>query len=137
MQWPRMSVCGLSTAADHAPGHLRRLHPQLGVDARDDDVEPGEQRLVLVEGTVLEDVDLDAGQHAKRRHFLVQLRDHLQLAEEPLGVEAVRDREPRAVVGEDQVLVPEGGGGLGHLRGWGCRRPTSPSGCGSRPAAPP
>ena len=46
---------------------------------------------------------------------VVQRLDHLELAHQPFGVEAVGDGEARAVVGERQVLVAELGGGLGHL----------------------
>ena len=70
---------GVLHGRDHAPGHLRRLHAQLRVDAGDDDVEPGQKRLVLVERPVLEDVDLYPRQYPKRRHLLVQLLHHLQL----------------------------------------------------------
>ena len=46
----------------HAVGHRPGGHPQVGVDARDDDIELAEQFAVLVERAVLEDVDFDAGQ---------------------------------------------------------------------------
>jgi hypothetical protein len=38
------------------------------------------------------------------------------LTRQALSVEAVSDGETRAVVGEDEVAVTEGTGGLGHLR---------------------
>ncbi len=84
--------------------------------ARHHDVEAGQQLRVLVERTVFEDVDLDAGEDAERGEVRVQRLDHLELAFEPLGVETVGDGETGAVVGEGQVLVTERGRRLGHLR---------------------
>ena len=85
------------------------------MDARDDHVEPGKQFHVLVERPVLQDVDLDAGQDAKRRQFPVQRCDHFQLAAEPIGIEPTRDREAGTVIGEGEIVVPEADGCLGHL----------------------
>ena len=106
---------GALDGGDHAPGHRRRVHLELGVHAGHHDVEPAQQVGILVEGTVLQDVDLDAGEDPKRRQLGVQRLDHFELTHQALGVEAVGDGEPRAVVGERQVLVTELGGGLGHL----------------------
>ena len=85
------------------------------MDAADHDVEPGEEVGLLVERAVLVDVDLDAGQDAKRRQLPVERRDLRQLCLEPLDGEAVGHRQPRRVVGDDDVLVAERDGGLGHL----------------------
>ena len=63
----------------HPLGHRLALHPQLGVDAGDDDVESAEHVVVVVERAVLEDVDLDAGEDAERRQLLVELGDVGQL----------------------------------------------------------
>src|SRR5438309_1558146 len=57
---------------DHSPRHLPLLHAQLRVDRCDDDVEPLEDVVVLVEGAALEDVHLDPGQDAERRQVVVQ-----------------------------------------------------------------
>ena len=51
---------GAGDGQHHAAGHLLLGHPQLRVHAGDDDVEPLEQVVVLVERAVLEDVDLHA-----------------------------------------------------------------------------
>ena len=91
-------------------------HAQLRVHAGDDDVEPLEQVEVLVEGAVLEDVDLHAGEDAERGQLLVHLVDLVELLEQSLAVEAVGDREAGGVVGDDEVLVPERHRGAGHLR---------------------
>ena len=99
----------------HAPGHLRALHPQLRVDARDDDVEPAEHVVGHVEAAVLEDVDLHAGEDAERaRRFSLSSRDLVELLAQPLGGQAVGDREPRRVIGQDHVLVAEILRGAGH-----------------------
>ena len=45
----------------------------------DDDVELGEQVVVLVEGPVVEDVDLDAGEDAEGRELLVEAGDDVEL----------------------------------------------------------
>ena len=82
--------------------------------ARDDDVDAAEQLFRSVERAVFEDVDLDAGEDAERRHLLVQLRDDVELLAQPVGRQAVRDRQPGRVVGEREVLVPERARLLGH-----------------------
>ena len=114
MQWPRMSVWGFSIADS-----MRRVMagpPWTAWSARwPRPGRAGEQLFVLVQGTVLEDVDLDAGQDPKRRELFVQRRDHLQLGTQAVGVQSVGDGEPGTVVGEGQVIVAERGGGLGHL----------------------
>jgi hypothetical protein len=47
---------------NHAPCHRVQRRPQLRVHARNDDAEACEQVVVLVKPSVLEDVDLDAGE---------------------------------------------------------------------------
>ena len=106
---------GVLHRRQHAPRHLRGFHPQLGVNAGDDDVERGEQFLVLIEGPVLQDVDFYASQDAKRGQFLVELCDHFQLGPESFCRQTTRDSEARTVVSEGEVVVPEGNGRLGHL----------------------
>ena len=71
------------------------------------DVQPVEHLGRLVEGAVLEDVDLDAAQDAERRELLVQPVNQLDLLAQAVGAQAVRDREPGRVVGHRQVLVAE------------------------------
>ena len=44
-----------------------------------------EQLLVLVERAVFEDVDLHAGENAKRREVGVELVDHFELLAEAIG----------------------------------------------------
>src|SRR3546814_7369562 len=75
----------------HPAGHLVAWHAQLGVHARHDHVETLEHVLVLVERAVLEDVDLDAGEDPERSQLLVQALDLVELLEQPLPVEPVRD----------------------------------------------
>jgi hypothetical protein len=100
---------------DHAPGHLRRLHAQLGVHAGDHHVEPVQELLLLVEAPVEEDVDLDAAEDPEGRQLLVQAGDDLELRPQTLWGEAVGHGEPGAVVGEHHVLVPQVPGRPGHL----------------------
>ncbi len=92
-------MCGLATARHHAARHLVAVHAQLGVHAGDDDVEAGQQLGLLVEAAVLEDVDLDAGEDAERRHLLVDLVDDVELLAQAIGAEPVGDGEPGRVVG--------------------------------------
>ena len=108
-------MCGLSMAATIRRVMCAGVHLELRVHAGHHDVEPGQQRRVLVERTVLEDVDLDAGEDAERGQLRVQRLDHLELAAQSFGVEAVGHGEAGAVVGEGQVLVAERRGRLGHL----------------------
>ena len=101
---------------EHPCGHLRLRHPQLGVDAGDDDVEPVEEVGLLVEGAVVEDVHLDAGEYAEPAvEGLVQGGDLVELGAQPVGGEPVGDGEPRRVVGDDEVVVAEVDRGLDHL----------------------
>ena len=100
---------------DHPRGHVLGRHPQLGVDAADHDVEPGQQVVVLVERAVEVDVALDAGQDAERRELLVEPGHDVELVLEPLAGQAVGDGEPRRVVGEHDVLVAQRLGRPGHL----------------------
>ena len=58
-----------------------------------DDVERGEQLLVLVEGAVEEDVDLDPGQDPEGGQLGVQGAHHVELLAEPLRREALGDVE--------------------------------------------
>jgi hypothetical protein len=86
----------IADRTEHSLRHLRRRHLQLAVHARDDDVEAFEQLRHLVEGAVVEDVHLDAGQHAEvvgRR--IVERLDDLELVAQPLRRQAVRDAEVR------------------------------------------
>ena len=115
VQCPRMSQCGLSTAFTMRLVIWGAVHAQLRVDARNDDVELGEECLVLVEGAVFQDVDLDAGQQAERSHLPVHLLHELQLLAEPLGGQAPGDGQARAVVREDEVVVAHLGRGRCHL----------------------
>ena len=108
-------MCGLSMAFTMRRVICAGIHLELRMHAGDDDVEAGEQGGVLIEASVLEDVHLDAGEDAERRHGGVDRLHHLELADQTLGIEAVGDGEARAVVGERPVVVPEGGGGLSHL----------------------
>ena len=64
----------------HPLGHRLGGHPQLGVHAGHDHVEPGEQVLPLVQRAVLQDVDLDPGQDPERRQLGVQLADQRRAA---------------------------------------------------------
>ena len=105
---------GVLDRPHHPPGHLARLHPQLGVDAGDYNVEAVQQFLVLVQGAVLENVDFDPAQHPERSQLGIQLVYQFELAAEPLCVEAVGDRQTGAVVGDCQVGVPERSGSLRH-----------------------
>ena len=68
---------------DHASRHRPRVHAQFGMHGRDDDVELAQQRVVLVEGAVFEDVDLDAGEE---RESVPRLGTHQRdLLAQPFG----------------------------------------------------
>ena len=106
---------------------------ELGVDRGDHDVEPLEQVVVLVEGAVDEDVDLDAGEDPERCQLLVERGDLVELGEQPIAVEAVGDGEARRVVGHHQVLVAQGHGGRGPWSRWRRRRRSRWSGLWQSP----
>ena len=63
------------------------------MDAGDDDVEPAEQLVGLVEAAVDVDVALDAGEDPERRQLLVEPGDDVELPLQPLG------RQPEAMGG--------------------------------------
>ncbi len=98
---------GIGDRRDHAIGHRLLRHAQLRVHARNHHVELGEQRFVLVEGAVGQDVDLDPGEDPERRQLLVEPGDELQLRFQSLGVEPVRDGERRRMIGEREITVAE------------------------------
>ena len=105
---------GMRHGPDHAPGHGVGVHAQLGVHTGDHHVEPAEQLLVAIEGAVLEDVDFDAGEDAKRSQLGVQGLDHLELGPQPVGGKTVGDGQPGRVIGQGPVAVAEVAGGPGH-----------------------
>ncbi len=83
------------TAGDrrHEPAcHRRRLHPQLRVRRRHDDVERLEQLRLVVELAAVEDVDLDSAQQGEA--VVGVCRDLLQLRPQPLRREPVRHPQP-------------------------------------------
>jgi hypothetical protein len=79
---------------EHAVGHRLAGSAQLGVHAGDDDVEPAEQLLGLVEGAVGVDVALDAGEDPERGELLVERGDLVELALQPGRAQPVGHREP-------------------------------------------
>jgi hypothetical protein len=99
---------------DHAPRHGLRLHPQFRVHTADHHVDAREQFLRTVHGSVFEDVALDSGKDAERFHLLVQLGDDVELFSQPVGGQAVRDRQPRRVIGQREVFVAERARFFGH-----------------------
>ena len=80
-----------------------------------DQVELGKQCWVLVQRAVLEDVDLDAGQDAKRRELLVELTDALKLPTQPISRQAVGHGQARGVIRQDDPFVAEVACGERHL----------------------
>ncbi len=109
-----MSTCGEATARTIRSVIGLPFHPQLGVDAGDDDVELRQDLVVVVERAVLEDVDLDAGEDAERRHLLVEDGDVGELLLQPLPAQPVGDRQPGRVIGEHHVFVAETSRGARH-----------------------
>src|SRR5665213_859585 len=99
----------------HSPGHLSRVHAQLGVDARNDEVETGKQLLVLIERAVFQDVDLDSGQDPERRKLGVQLSNNVELLDKTVLAQSMGDGEAWTVVGERPVLVAKLSCSFGHL----------------------
>ena len=51
----------------------------------------------------------------KRRELLLEALEHVELLQQPVAGEAVRDGEARRVIGEHHVLVAELDRGVGHL----------------------
>ncbi len=92
---------------DHSPRHRRRIHRQLGVHAGHHHVEALEEFGFLIKRTVLENVDLDAGQDPHRRDRVAQFVDDVELLAQALGRQAVGDFEARRVVRQRAVLVPQ------------------------------
>jgi hypothetical protein len=101
---------------DHPLRHRRGWHPQLGVHAGDHDVELPEQLVGLVEGAVIEDVDLDTGQDPEWREAGVQLADQLQLGAQPVGGQPACHGEPGRMVGQREPFVAEVPGGQRHVQ---------------------
>ena len=115
------------------------------VQGGDDQVEPGEELVVVVEPAVGADLELAAVEQPESlrgglrrcragrllgRVAAVQRRDDARLAGHALGRQAAGDGEGLGVIGEDLVGVTPASRGLGHhLDRLGCRR-TSRSGSG-------
>ncbi|ATZ23192.1 hypothetical protein SLAV_06435 [Streptomyces lavendulae subsp. lavendulae] len=107
----RVAHCG-----QQAGGHRFGFRAELGMYGCHDDVEPAERILVLVERAGIENVALDAGEQPKiRAHAGVHGGHGLQLAFEPLGAQAVGDRQPRRVIGQNGPPVAQGAGRTGHV----------------------
>ena len=79
MQWPRMSVWGLSIARSMRLVIWRCSIRSLEWTLATTTSRRRQKVLFLVEGAVLQDVDLDAGQDPERSQLLVQLGHHLEL----------------------------------------------------------
>ncbi len=76
---------GIGDGPHHPLGHLLAGHAQLAVHTGNDQVEGAEHVVAVVEGAVLEDVDLDPGEDAKRGQPLVEPGDLVHLLGQPLG----------------------------------------------------
>src|SRR5215211_3420141 len=98
----------------YAVGHLLLADPERGVHGGHDEVQLGENIVLVVEGAVLEDVDLRSAEELDLIVTLVGLPHGLHLLLQALGREAVRHPEATGVVAEDEVLVAELDGRLGH-----------------------
>jgi hypothetical protein len=79
----------------HPLGHRRGVRAQVGVHAGDDDVQPPEQLVGLVEAAVDVDVALDAGEDPEGGELLVERGDDVELSLQPLGGQPVGDGQPR------------------------------------------
>ncbi len=77
-------MCGLAIAATIRGVISADRRAELAVHARHDEVETGEQLVLLVERSVLEDVHLDAGEDPERRELGVDLGDEVQLGAQPV-----------------------------------------------------
>jgi hypothetical protein len=75
------------------------------VHGSNDEVQPGEDIVVVVEGAVPEDVDLGAAEEVDLIVAVVSLPHGLHLPLQALGRKAVRHPEALRVVAEDEVLV--------------------------------
>src|SRR5919112_4594567 len=91
--------------------------------ARDDDVECRKHVVSLVESSILVDVNLDAAENTKwwcssicfGGKLTVDALDFVQLPDEALSRESVRDGEVGRVIGHDDVLVPQRTRRMRHL----------------------
>ena len=116
VQWPRMSVCGLSMAASMRAGHLaarpcaassarwprrRRARPSR---SRSRSSEPSSRMSTSMPVRMRNGASCSFSSASTS-----------SCATQALLVEAVRHREAGAVVGEHEVLAAEGAGRLGHL----------------------
>ena len=79
--------------AEHPAGHGALVRAKLRMHAGDHDIQPVQHLRGLVQGAVLEDVDLDAPQQAEAAAVGVDPRDDAELLRQPLGTEPVGDLE--------------------------------------------
>ncbi|GAA4257128.1 hypothetical protein GCM10022255_072750 [Dactylosporangium darangshiense] len=103
----------------HPPRHDIGLVLEVAVHRPDHHVEPLQQLVGLIERPVREDVDLDPGEdpklHPQPFEPRVDLRNDVELLGQPLRRQPTRNGEPRRVIREHEVLVPDLRRGQGHL----------------------
>ncbi len=74
---------------DHPIRHRRLVHVEAGVHRCDDDVQPCQNLILQVEGTVREDVHFDAAEDVERREPRAELLDRECLGRQSLGIETL------------------------------------------------
>ena len=75
--------------------------------ARHDHVQLSQQSILLIKTTVLEDVDFDALQAAKRRHGLIEIGDDGHLLAQPISTQPTCHLQPRRMISNGAVFMTE------------------------------
>ena len=73
---------GVVHRREHPRGHLRLGHVETAVHRGDDEIEPVEDRVIVVDPPILQDVGLDPLEHPESRQPGVDRVDLLRLARE-------------------------------------------------------
>ncbi len=107
---------GVLESSQHAGRHLLTALLKTRVNAGDYDIHLRQHFVVHVERAVCQDVHLDAGEDADAAlHVTVDFVNVLDLFEGAFFVEAAGHGQDLGVVGDGDVVVADGEGGLGHF----------------------
>ena len=93
--------------AHHPLRHVVVVHSQFGMHTRYNNVKLCKHIVAVVECPVFEDVNLDAGQHAKRRQRSVEFSNLGELLFEALLAQPMGDRQTGRMIREHDVLMTQ------------------------------
>ena len=97
----RILDCG-----EEAVGHGLAVELHEGMDGSDHDIELRQDFVAEVQGTVLQNIDFDAGKQTDSGDAFLSGADFLDLSESALFVHTICDGDSFGMVGESDVFIP-------------------------------